>query len=154
MNASKRIDEVVLMDINEKEREAIMKDLSKEEMGICPIVSEIADHAVRKVMYLLKYYDFEDVMTIIRGVEVLSDRNQIHTAMACIAVLFHETNQTDMINELLLLDNCYKENEEVYYEFITEFLDSDAIDDLLMADLFEVISNQPEKEHFLPQRRA
>ena len=79
--------------------------------------------------------------------------NQIYMAMASFMVLFKETGQKDMINELQLLDNCHKENEGVYYEFITEFLDNDAIDDLLLADLFEVISNEPEKKHFLPQRR-
>ena len=153
MVAKKRIDEVVLMDVKEKRREAIMKELSKKEIGICPIVSEIANHAVRKVIYLLQYYDFEDIMTMIRGIETLFNHNQIYMAMASFMVLFKETGQKDMINELQLLDNCHKKNEGVYYEFITEFLDNDAIDDLLLADLFEVISNEPEKKHFLPQRR-
>ncbi len=152
MAATKSITEDVLTGI--KEREIKVEDLRKEEMGACPIVSEIADHAVRKVMYLLKYYDFEDIMTIIRGVEVLFNHNQIYTAMTGFAIMFGETGQTDMINELLFLENCQRENEEAYYEFITEFLDNDAIDDLLMADLFEAISDLPEKKHFLPQRRV
>ena len=146
------IDEAALRGI--KERGTKMKNLEKDEIGTCPIVSEIADHAVRKVMYLLKYYDFEDIMTIIRGVEMLFNRDQAHIAMTGFLLMFGATGQTDMINELRFLEKCQRENEETYCEFIAEFLDNEAIDDLLMADLFEEVSNQPEKMHFLPYRRV
>ncbi len=152
MAAKNRIDEAALRGI--KERGTKMEDLEKDEIGTCPVVSEIANHAVRKVMYLLKYYDFEDIMTIIRGVELLFNRDQAHIAMTGFLLMFGATGQTDMINELRFLEKCQRENEETYCEFIAEFLDNEAIDDLLMADLFEEVSNQPEKMHFLPYRRV
>ena len=45
MAAKKRIDEEIL--IGMKERETKMEDLGKDEMGVCPVVREIADHAAR-----------------------------------------------------------------------------------------------------------